>query len=222
MRIVSIIVCHLSKRWKAKFFIPGDIIFLVRPYVKLITLGSERVKPINPGLSQTYFPSNWILNMKRIRHQNVCIATSRPEQKALTCFHNLFFCNLFSVRSCGKKVPGWELGWPPEEPTADISRPTLWPGMIRLGTSTVNWQAKWVTCYRYVTQWCAMGKDHQGNVITSAMVESPQPWCKQLSPGLRELPEVVPNPSTLRKVAKRLGSEITSSLNNVQIGKASM
>ena len=45
VRIGSIIPYHLSKLWKAKFFILCDVISLVRlqENMKLITLGSERV-----------------------------------------------------------------------------------------------------------------------------------------------------------------------------------
>ena len=41
---VSYPFAHLSKLWKAKFFILCDVIFQVRENLKLITLGSERVK----------------------------------------------------------------------------------------------------------------------------------------------------------------------------------
>ena len=48
VRIGSVIIFHLSKLWKAKFFILCDVIFLVRLQERLqeftlITLGSERV-----------------------------------------------------------------------------------------------------------------------------------------------------------------------------------
>ena len=46
MAIKSIIICLLSKLWKGRFFILWDVIFLggCRGHLKLITLGSERVK----------------------------------------------------------------------------------------------------------------------------------------------------------------------------------
>ena len=54
VRIGIIIIFHLSKLWKPKFFIKYDVKFLVRlqgNYLKLITVRSERVNDINSAIN---------------------------------------------------------------------------------------------------------------------------------------------------------------------------
>ena len=60
VRIGCVTIFYLSKLWKAKFSILCDVIFLVRlqgKFVKLITVGSERVKP--GGLDLSLGPLYW-------------------------------------------------------------------------------------------------------------------------------------------------------------------
>ena len=105
----SVIICHLSKRWNATFFILCEVIFLVscRRNLKLITLGSERVKdfsgsviPTKKGVAYCYSIQPYL---RRCYHRVNSFAVALP---TLCSFRrSLRFCFVLSLSDdCNKST----------------------------------------------------------------------------------------------------------------------